>query len=144
MMLTNLPQFTQARNLKIVCSAGLVIPVLMQSSWYHNSFQLFARYLHVADNHGSVWRIYTASVFYTFSPRSRVFSSYEAPLRSSNKIGLRAVSPSRAEHLIACKTFMSCGYWRTRTCCFRLHVRLPLIPGYSYCVCITSAPRICK
>lgn len=56
--------------------------------------------------------------------RSSLLSPSEAPLRSSNKIGLRAVSSSRGERLIACKTFMSCGYWRTLTRRFRLRVHL--------------------
>lgn len=39
----------------------------------------------------------------------------QASLRSSNKIGLWAVSTIRDKRLIACKTFMSSGYWRDPT-----------------------------
>ncbi|XP_076181704.1 uncharacterized protein LOC143153933 isoform X1 [Ptiloglossa arizonensis] len=51
--------------------------------------------------------LYGHRFFYTSSPCSSVFSyEREPPLRSSNKIGLRAVSSSRGKRLIACKTFM--------------------------------------
>lgn len=92
----------------------------------------FAGCLHVAA--GRVAQVSGALIQQAFfTPRtpvqrSSLLSPSEAPLRSSNKIGLRAVSSSRGERLIACKTFMSCGYWRTLTCRFRLRVHLLFSP----------------